>query len=49
MYHVNKYAHSYGGGVFSGKEKFQKDANQTENFIGVKTGNDLYYRGENYY
>jgi len=35
-----------GGGVFSGKKKFYKDANQTENFIGVKTENDIYYRGE---
>jgi len=28
------------------KKKFYKDANQTENFIRAKTGNDLYYRGE---
>jgi len=38
-----------GGGVFSGKKKFYKDANQTENFIGAKTENDLYYRGEKHY
>jgi len=38
MYHVSKYAQSYGGGVFSEeKKKFYKDANQTENFVGVKT------------
>jgi len=49
VYHVSKYAQSYGGGVFSGKKKFYKDANQTENFIGVKIENDIYYRGENHY
>jgi len=38
-----------GGGVFSGKKKFNRDANQTENFIGAKTENDLYYRGEEHY
>jgi len=38
-----------GGGVFSGKIKFYKDANQTENFTGVKTRNDLYYKGEKHY
>jgi len=47
VYHVSKYAQSYGGGVFSGKKKFYEDANQTENFIGTKTGNDLYYRVKN--
>jgi len=31
------------------KKKFYKDANQTENFIGTKTENDLYYKGEKYY
>jgi len=48
VHHVNKYAQSYGGGVFSGK-KFYEDANQTENFIGAKIGNDIYYRGEKHY
>jgi len=36
-------------GVFSGKKMFYKDANQTENFIGAKTRNGLYYRGEKHY
>jgi len=45
VYHVSKYALSYWGGVFSGKKKFYKDANQTENFIGAKTKNDIYYWG----
>jgi len=31
------------------KKKFYKDANQTENFIGAKIENDLYYRGEKHY
>jgi len=35
-------------GVFR-KKKFYKDANQTENFTGAKTENDLYYRGEKHY
>jgi len=43
VYHVSKYVQSYGGEVFSGrKKKFYRDANQTENFIGAKTKNDLY-------
>jgi len=29
------------------EKKFYKDANQTENFIGTKTENDLYYRVKN--
>jgi len=49
VYLVSKYAQSYGGGVFFGKKKFYKDANQTENFIRAKIGNDLYYRGEKQY
>jgi len=28
---------------------FYKGANKTENFIGVKTRNDIYYRGEKHY
>jgi len=34
---------------FSEKKKFYNDANQTENFTGAKTGNDLYYMGEKHY
>jgi len=26
-----------------------KGANQTQNFTGVKTANNIYYRGENHY
>jgi len=40
---------SYGGGVYSRKKMFYMDANQTENFIRAKTGNDLYYRDEKHY
>jgi len=36
-------------GCFLGKKKFYKDANQTENFIRVKTGNEIYFRGEKHY
>jgi len=35
-----------GEGVFW-KKKYLQGANQTENFTGVKTENDIYYRGEN--
>ena len=28
---------------------FYKGANQTENFTRVKTGNDIYYKGEKHY
>jgi len=35
-------------GVFSEK-KIYEGANQTENFIGSKTRNDIYYRGEKHY
>jgi len=39
VYHVNKYAQSYGGGGFWKKKNiFYKGANQTENFTRVKTG-----------
>jgi len=34
---------------FPEKKKFYKDANQTENLTGAKTGNDLYYKGEKHY
>jgi len=39
-----------GGGVYSQKKiKIDKGANQTENFIRVKTGNDIYCRSEKHY
>jgi len=38
-----------GGGGYSGKKKLYEDANQIENFIGAKIGNDIYYRGEKHY
>jgi len=33
-------------GVYSGKIKFYKSANETENFTRVKTKNNIYYIGE---
>jgi len=42
---ANMHCHM-GEGLFR-KKKFYKDANQIENFIGVKTENDLYYRVKN--
>jgi len=39
VYHVSKYAQSYGGGGFSGFFFFTK----------VKTKNDIYYRSEKHY
>ena len=47
--YVRKFAVLDGGGVFYGKKKFYKDANQTENFTEAKTRNDLYYRGGKHY
>jgi len=44
--HVLDYAELDGGGGFS-RFFFYEDGIQTENFIGVKTGNDLYYRVKN--
>jgi len=38
-----------GGEVFSEKKQIYKGPNQTENFIGAKTGNDIYYRGEKHF
>jgi len=49
VYHVSKYAQSYVGGVIFRIFFLHKDANQTENFTGAKTENDLYYRGEKHY
>jgi len=34
---------------YSGKKKLYEDANQTENFIGAKTKNYIYYKGEKHY
>jgi len=45
---ANMHSHM-GEGCFPEEKKFYKDANQTENFISAKTGNDLYYRGEKHY
>jgi len=36
----------WGGGIL---EKNYEDANQIENFIGVKIGNDIYYMGKKHY
>jgi len=48
MRHVSKFAELDGeGGIL--EKKYYKDANQTENFIGAKTGNDIYYRSEKHY
>jgi hypothetical protein len=47
--HIGESAELEGGGVFSGKKNFYKGANRTKNFIRVKTGNGLYYRGEKHY
>jgi len=38
-----------GGGGYSGKKINYEDANQTGNFIWVKTENDIYDRGEKHY
>jgi len=38
----------WGRGVFRKKKNYE-DANQTENFIGAKTRNNLYYRDEKHY
>jgi len=35
------------GGIL--EKKNYEDGNQTENFIGAKTENDIYYRDENHY
>jgi len=43
--HVSEFGELDGGGGISGIF-FLQGVNQTENFIKVKTGNDIYYRGE---
>jgi len=45
---ANMHSHM-GEGCFPEKKKFYKDANQTKNFIGAKTLNDLYYKGKKHY
>ena len=47
--HVSEFAELDGGGGYSGKKKLYEDANQTKNFIGAKTRNDIYYMGEKHY
>ena len=47
--HILDSAQLDGGGGFSGKKINYEDGIQTKNFIGVKTGNNLYYRGEKHY
>ena len=47
--HVSEFAELDGGGGYSGKNNFYEDANQTENFIGAKIGNGIYYRDEKHY
>jgi len=47
--HISWFGELEGGGVKTGKFFFYKDANQTKIFIGVKTENDIYYRGEKHY
>ena len=46
--HVREFAKLDEGGGYSEKKNYE-DTNLTENFIGVKTGNDIYYRGEKHY
>jgi len=38
-----------GEGGFPKKKIIYEDGNQTENFTGAKTENDLYYKGEKHY
>jgi len=47
--HVSEFTELDGGEGYSGRIFFYQDANQTENFIGAKTGNDIYYRSEKHY
>ena len=44
--HVSEFAELDGGGGIL-EFFFYEDANQTENLIGAKTGNDIYYRVKN--
>jgi len=45
--HIGEFGELDGGGVYSRTFFFYKGANQTENFTRMKTGNDIYYKGEN--
>jgi len=36
-------------GCFPEEKKNYEDGIQTENFIGTKIGNDIYYKGEKHY
>jgi len=47
--HIDEFGELDGGGGYFGKIIIYKDANQTTNFIGVKTKNSIYYRGEKHY
>jgi len=46
--HILDSAELNGGEGYFGKKNYE-DANQTENFMRVKTGNDVYYMGEKHY
>jgi len=46
--HIGEFGELDGEGIFW-IFLFNKGANQTENFTGVKTGNDIYYKGEMHY
>jgi len=45
---ANMHSHTREGGFLEEKKNYE-DGIQTENFIGMKIGNDLYYRGEKHY
>jgi len=49
QHHMSIFAGLDGGGGYSGKKINYEDANQTGNFIWVKTENDIYDRGEKHY
>jgi len=46
--HVSEFAKLDERGGYSRKKNYE-DTNLTENFMGVKTGNDIYYMGEKHY
>ena len=47
--HIGGFGELDGGVGYFGKCFSYKGGNQTENFTGVQTGNDIYYRGEKHY
>jgi len=47
--HICEFAEVDGGGDILEKNIFYEDTNQTEIFTGVKTKNDIYYRGKKHY